>query len=133
MIGNHDFSDTLNFVKANLTDLGRRKCFSDEIMLVFRERNNVNFLTAQFIYDLTHTRSSRSNAGSYWVNVGVVRPDSDLGAMAWFSGTSFHFDNPIADFRNFKLEKFANQSRMSARHDNLRTFGCFTNFNDVRL
>ena len=72
----------------DLLDLGRRQRLGDEVGEVLAERHDVDLLAAQFVDDHAHATATGTDAGADRVDVVVVAPHGDLGAVAWLAGAA---------------------------------------------
>ena len=133
VIGYDHLGNTLFGMKANFPHPGRGQRLRHEVMEVVGERDDVDLLASQLVHDLTHPAAAGTHARTDWINVGVIRPDGDLGAVAGLARTGLQFDDAIGDLGDFQLEQLADQSWMRARHDDLRTLGGLAHLHDVRL
>ena len=133
MVGHNHLGNTLFGMEANLTDPGRRQRLRHEVMEVVGERDDVDLLASQLVHHLAHPAAPRTHARTHRIDIGVIRPDGDLGAVAGLARTGLQFDDAIGDLGDLQLEQLADQSRMRARHDDLRTLGGLAHLHDVCL
>ena len=63
----------------------------------------------------------------------IIRPNSDLCAVARFTRASLDFHDAIGDFGNFKLKESLDETRVRTGHHDLWTLRGLANFDDVRL
>ena len=75
----------------------------------------------------THTYTS-----AHWVNSGVLRCYSDLGAAAWITGNRFEFNDAVVDFRHFLGKELGEEDWVCSGQEDLRASWLFTNIIDVR-
>ena len=68
------------------------------------------------------------------IDVGVVRPDGDLGALPWLAGAGLDLDDAVGDLGHLELEQTPDEARDgSARHHDLGALDRPTHLDDVGL
>ena len=83
--------------------------------------------------DHAHTPTSGADARADRIDVVVVRPDGDLGAVARFTGTGLDLDDAVGDFRHLEAEQALDELGMAPGDDDLRALPLATNLQDVGL
>ena len=78
-------------------------------------------------------RAAGAHAGADGVDVGVVRPHGDLGAVPWLAGRRLDLDDAGPDFGHLELEQPLDQPGVGAADHDLWAFGRLANLDDVRL
>ena len=73
-------------VEPDLADPRRLQGGLDELDRVVGEGHDVDPLAAQLVGDHPHPRATRPDTGADGVDVGVVRPDGDLGPVPGLTG-----------------------------------------------
>ena len=104
MIGHDHDRGGLVVIESDSLDACRAQGLSDEHFKVLVPLDDVDLLTLEFIDDLANPRSASTNARSNGVDVGIVGDNSDLRAVARFSGDRFDLDVSIDEFWHLKLE-----------------------------
>ena len=80
------------------------------------------------------TRAPRApDAGADRVDVGVVGPHGDLGAVPGLAGAGLDLDDAVGDLGHLELEEALDEARMGAAHDDLRALGGLADLDDVGL
>src|SRR5439155_21237404 len=69
-------------VQADVLDLGRLQRTHHELGGLLRERDDVHLLAPELVGHHADTGATGADASAHRVDVGVVRPDGDLGAVA---------------------------------------------------
>ena len=114
-------------------DLRRRQRLRDEVGEVLAERHDVDLLAAHLVDDHAHTPATGPDARADGIDVVVVRPDGDLGAVTRFTGAGLDLDDAVGDLGHFEFEQALDQARVRARHDDLRALRRAADLDDVRL
>ena len=91
----------------------------DEISWVFGPINDVDLLAVQFVHDVAHALTQRSDARTLGIDALALGVDCNLGAVTGFAGHGDQLYGAISDLRDFQREEFANQSRVGARQGDL--------------
>ena len=95
--------------------------------------HDVDLLAAQLVDDHAHSGTAGADAGADRVDVVVVRPDGDLGAVTGLAGAGLDLDDAVGDLGHLELEQPLDQTRVGARHDDLGALGRLAHLDDVRL
>ena len=133
MIGNDHLGGTGVGMDPHLFDLGRRESLRHEVGRLVAERHDVDLLAPQFVDDLADAPTSCTDAGTHGIDVAVVGPHRDLGAMAWLTRTGLDLDGAVGDLGDLELEQLEDETRVRPRHDDLRSFGRLAHLDDVGL
>src|SRR5699024_6083598 len=107
----------------DLVDLRRRQRLGDEVAEVLAEGHAVALLAPQLVHDHANPATASPHAGADGVDVGVVRPDSDLRAVARLAGARLQLDDAVGDLGHLELEQPLDQARMGAADDDLGPLG----------
>ena len=97
------------------------------------ERHNVDLFATEFVDDLAHTGTAGADAGADRIDVRIVGPHGDLGAVAWFAGTGLDLHDAVGNFGDLELEEALDQTRVGAADDDLRALGRLADLDDVCL
>ena len=73
------------------------------------------------------------DAGADRVDVGVVRPHGDLGAVTGLAGRRLDLHDAVEHLRDLELEEPLDQPGVGPAHDDLRALGGLAHLDDVRL
>ena len=98
----------------DLVDLGRRQRLGDEVGEVLAERDDVDLLAAQLVDDHADTAATGADAGADRVDVVVVAPHGDLGAVPWLAGAGLDLDDAVGDLGHLELEQPLDQAGVGA-------------------
>ena len=113
--------------------LRRRQGLGDEVGQILAVGNDVDLLAAQLVHDHANATATSTDARADRVDVVIVAPHSDLGAVPWFAGTGPDLDDAIGDLGNLELEQPLDQTGMGTADHDLRALGSLAHFDDVRL
>ena len=133
VVGHDHLGRTGLLVDAHLFDLGRREGLHHELRRLLGEGDDVDLLTAQLVDDHADTRPPGADARTDGIDVGVVRPHRDLGAVARLPGHSLELHHAVADLRHLQLEEALDQARVGAADDDLGALGGLAHLDDVGL
>src|SRR5262245_1718384 len=133
VVGHDHLGHARGLVDAHLLDLRRGQGLGDELVGVVRERDDVDLLAPELVDHLSHASAARADAGTDGIDVGVVGPDRDLGAVPRLAGTRLDLDDAVGDLGHLELEQLEDQARMGARHDDLGPLGRAPDLDDVGL
>ena len=128
-----DRGDASFLIETNFTNPGRGQSILDQLYGVVGIGNHVDALAAKFIGDHTYSATASTHARAYRIDVRVVTPDRDLGAVTRLTSGRTNLHKTRGDLWHLKLEESLHQTRVRATYDNLRTLGRLANFHDVRL
>src|SRR5256885_4684959 len=82
----------------------RREGLGHELGRVLGERHDVDLLAPQLVDDHAHAGAAGTHTGAHGVDVGVVRPDRDLGAVDRKS-TRLNSSHLVISYAVFCLKK----------------------------
>ena len=133
VVGHDDCCRAGLFVDANFLHLCWAKCFTDKVLWVVVERHDVDLFATQLVDHHAHPGAPSTNARTSSINVGIVGPHSNLGAMSRFTSHCLDFDDAVVDFWNFEFEQPLDQPWVSAADHNLGALGALANFDDIGL
>ena len=100
--------------QLDLNDLGRGQRGGDELGDVLAPADDVDLLAVQLLDDLLHAGAAGTDAGANGVNVGVLAPDSQLGAGTGLTGDGLDLDGAVVNFGHFQLKHALDQAGMGA-------------------
>ena len=120
-------------VDHNGNHLGRRKSIFYQVRLVLVPVDYIYLFPIQLAYNRIDTGSVDADAGAYRVHIRIVAPDSNLCTGTGLAGNGFNFDDALADFRNLFLKQSLDEFRMCAGNQNLGTFGCVPDLQNINL
>ena len=89
----------------DLLDLRRGERLHHEVGRLVGEGDDVDLLATELVDDHADASASGAHAGTHGVDVGVVRPDGDLGAGTWFPGAGLDLDDTVGDLGHLELEE----------------------------
>ena len=105
VVAHHDGGRPGLLVEAHLAHSGGRQRGLDQVDRVVGERHHVDALAAQLVGDHAHPGAPRADAGADGVDVGVVRPHGDLGAVAGLARGRLDLDDARRDLGDLELEE----------------------------
>ncbi len=120
-------------VNPDLLDLRRRQCLGHEIVGILGEGDDVDLLAVQLVDDHTDARATSADAGADRIDVLVIGPDGDLGAMSGFTGAGLEFDDAVRDLGHFEFEQPLDETGVGAADNDLGALRRLTNLDDVGL
>ena len=100
---------------------------------VLGERDDVDLLAAQLVDDHADAGAAGADAGADRVDVGVVGPDGDLGAVPGLAGAGLDLDDAVGDLGDLELEEALDEAGVGAADDDLRALGGLADLDDVGL
>ena len=102
-------------------------------MKVFGERDDVDLLATELVDHLTDASTSCAHTGSNRIDVGVVGPHSDLGAVSGLTGTRLDLDDAIGNLGDLKLKQALDEPGVGSAHNDLRALWRAAHLDDVGL
>ena len=103
MLRYHDVSRLVFLVDMDFLHFGRSQSLCDELGDIIPPLDDIDFLASKLVHDLTHSRTSRSDAGTLGVHVWIVGYHSDLGAMPRLACNADDLDRAICQLGHFEL------------------------------
>src|SRR5690606_24760703 len=83
--------------------------------------DDVDLLLAELAHHGAHSTAHLTDAGAFRVDTGLLRAHGDLRAVPRLAGEGYDLDDPLGELGNLPFEQLAHETRVSARHDHLRT------------
>ena len=120
-------------VEADLAHPGRGQGVLDQLDRVVGERHDVDPLAPQLVGDHAHPGAPGPHAGPHRVDVGVVGPHGDLGAVARLAGRRLDLDHARGDLGHLELEEPLDQTGVGPADHDLGTLGGLADLDDVGL
>ena len=100
--------------QLDLDDLGGAECRRDKLGDVLAPADDVDLLAAQLLHDFFHAHAAGADAGADGVNVGVLAPDSQLGAGAGLAGDGLDLHGAVVDFGHLQLKHALDKAGVGA-------------------
>ena len=133
MVIHHHRCSTREIVKTNFADTCWCKCVLNQIQRVIAVGDDVNSFATELIRHHAHTTATCADACTHRVNMWVVRPHGDLGAVTRLTSRSTNLDDARRNLGDLKLKETLDQTWVGPRHHDLRALGGFADFHDVGL
>ena len=111
------------FASSNVTDdgLAGREGVGDELRRVRRPLDDVDLLAVELVDDVLDAHAAHSDAGADRIDLLLPRGHGDLGAETRLASDLHDLDRAGEDLRDLLLEEPANEARVGAGDDQLRT------------
>ena len=97
--------------QLDLDDLGRDRAAEMEPVCP-APSDDIDLLAVQLLDDLLHAGAAGTNEGADGANVGILVPDSQLGAGTSLAGDGLDLDGAVVDLGNFQLKYALDQAGM---------------------
>ena len=129
----HPGGAVLAFQQFHIHHLGGAERLADKGGRVFTPADDVNFLAAQLIHNLRHTRAARANAGAHRVYVFVLGPHRHLRAGAGLTADGLNLHRAVINFRHFHLEHALHKAGVGAANHHARAALCLAHIHHIHL
>ena len=117
----------------DLLHLGRLEGLGHEIGEVLGERDDVDLLATELVDNHADAGAARADAGADRIDVLVVGPDGDLGAVPGLAGAGLDLHDAVGDLGDLELEQALDQPGVGATDHDLRALGGLADLDDVGL
>ena len=116
-----DLDPLVGLVDLDRLDLGRLERLDHKFFRIVAPFDDVDFLVVELAHDIFDARTAHTDTRADRIDLAVHAGHRDLGAHAGFPGNTFELHRAVGDLAHFQLEQFADEIRMTARKNDLRT------------
>ena len=102
----------------DLDDLGRGQGRGDKLGDVLAPADDIDLLAVQLLDDLLDADAAGTDAGTDGIDIGVLAPDSQLGAGTGLTGDGLDLNGAVVDFGDLQLKHALDQAGMGAADGN---------------
>ena len=116
--------------QVHAVDLGRVQRVRDEGAGVIGVLHDIDLFSAHLADDRLDARAFHADAGAYGVDITVLGPDGDLGALSGIPHGLLDDHGAVVDLRHLHLEELHEEALVGAGDDDLRALGVVVHLDD---